>query len=134
MQISVVRFQHQHRKRRDAGREFHVVPLRTVASGFGPQGFSGSSGERAGVLAVAGDDGLLLLRRGARGFGPDVQCGNGYEAGEFRVVRGSVCGHEAAHAVANDDDARGIDAEASGVRWIAQVSEHLGPVFGGVSE
>jgi len=89
----------------------------------GEAGGDGMKGEPALIFR----DGLQLI---------DAHVGGGDEADGFDggVVGGDVAGHEAAHAVADEDDVGGVGAETLCVGRVAHVGDSGLGVFDGVGE
>ena len=122
------------------GSEVHEVKCGGVGDDLVGETLGAGAGERghAFVGEVGGDgfDGSIVLVGGERlqAAGVEVGCGDGGDGFDGGVVCAALDGHEASHAVTDEDDVGGIDAELFGVGGIAQIDDGGVDVFNAVGE
>ena len=114
--------------RRRRSRDFFGETLGRAA-GEGRHAFCGEVGGEAcgGFLFLAGLEGLHFVDA-------HVGCGDQPDGLDGGVLRADVAGHEAAHAVADENDVGGVGAELFRVGGVAQVGDGGLRVLNGVGE
>ncbi len=131
----------QHRTRRDGGREIVEVQCRLVIVDFTGQRCAAGAGERNKIVVLFERLGLVF-NRGRSSLemaailvlGSDVPGGDEDRARNLRIVRDGGSRHISAHAVADHDNAAGIDAIFCSILRIEYELDLGVGVFGSVLE